>query len=440
MATSSVSTTSSISTSISTEDPPLTTLFTPNPACLSLHLDRCDSPSLCFAKIFTSPVTYYNTANMQYTFPRSLSCYPSTTLDDNPWLTPVLTYSPGYFCPMGMTTAASAISPNGVWCCPTGLTWASLSPLCQNTITRGTFLRTPQGSDCLATANTFAFGPDAQQFFTWTIKTLASDENPFGGTPSVYATTIVTSFRLDSAVVTVSGTGIFLAGQTFPISTSMTPENTLSTASPPVPGDTGGSDEPAVMASHGPSMTVKISMGVGISFGSVVVIGLLVYLLIRRHRKKKTHKMVEKAPVNKASYEEHTGKPELEGSKAYVYVDKAELDPTATRSELPGAVGESYGDGIYLVKPELEGTIGTEENRGMFVRKKSELEAASVLRAANYTVELETGAVCPGEMTLSTGNRRTSCRITCVPIANDYSHTDFHKPEQSKASEDTQLA
>ncbi|TRX96507.1 hypothetical protein FHL15_002779 [Xylaria flabelliformis] len=71
------------------------------------------------------------------------------------------------------------------------------------------------------------------------------------------------------------------------------------------------------------------------------------------------------------------GKPELEGSKAYVYTVKPELDAAAIRAELEGDFSEPHGDGIYVLKPELDGTVGSERNRGAYVRKKPELATAS---------------------------------------------------------------
>ncbi|KAI1273275.1 hypothetical protein F5Y07DRAFT_377249 [Xylaria sp. FL0933] len=57
-----------------------------------------------------------------------------------------------------------------------------------------------------------------------------------------------------------------------------------------------------------------------------------------------------------------------------VYTTKPEMDANATRAELEGGHVEDCGDGIYVWKPELEGTPGTERHRGAHVRKKSELE------------------------------------------------------------------
>lgn len=71
----------------------------------------------------------------------------------------------------------------------------------------------------------------------------------------------------------------------------------------------------------------------------------------------------------------YSGKPELQGSVP-MYTTKAELDAAAIRAELPGSLGEEHGAGVYVLKPELEGTPGEPGTAGrVYVKKKSELEA-----------------------------------------------------------------
>ncbi|KAI0534260.1 hypothetical protein GGR58DRAFT_483412 [Xylaria digitata] len=73
-----------------------------------------------------------------------------------------------------------------------------------------------------------------------------------------------------------------------------------------------------------------------------------------RLRKAKAPKKGRPEKVLKVKPDEYTGKPELEGSRAYVYTTKAVLDAMATRAELEGTVVEPHGDdGIYVLKPEL---------------------------------------------------------------------------------------
>lgn len=95
--------------------PPLTTTFTPPPSCASLFLYNCEGVS-CKAQAFPDQICGHNPLNDS----NELGCYPNSEYQDAaPYSFARRSYSPGYVCPVGMTTAASAISPNGVWCCPT---------------------------------------------------------------------------------------------------------------------------------------------------------------------------------------------------------------------------------------------------------------------------------------------------------------------------------
>ncbi|OTA64201.1 hypothetical protein K449DRAFT_25732 [Hypoxylon sp. EC38] len=92
--------------------PALTTRFSPAPECTQLTISSCYGTDRCLAIALTDPHCPEHRANC---FPES-SVYSTT---DYTYVSPYQTYSPGSFCPIGWSTAASALSPDGVWCCPT---------------------------------------------------------------------------------------------------------------------------------------------------------------------------------------------------------------------------------------------------------------------------------------------------------------------------------
>ncbi|KAF2969062.1 hypothetical protein GQX73_g4467 [Xylaria multiplex] len=331
--TSDVHTT--LATPVSDVYPPLTTLFTPDPSCLSVF-GSCatdggiSSPNNCIGNVFPQAICSTSTIGLdgiaRFTWGNSLSCYPSSS--GAHFL--VQTYSPGYFCPVGMTTVTSVLALDAVWCCPTGLTLED--DLCKSTGTQVIYREDTAVEDCLHT------------------NTLALSTAP---------------------TMTVNFSPILLGRQKFPLTTPLTsigssPTSPSSSPRPP-------NKQPAM------SETATIGIIIGSIIGGLFLSSLAILYIMKLRKAKRLGKRQLEAAV-KAKPDEYTGKPELEGSRAYVYTAKAELDAMATRAELEGTVVESHGDdGIYVLKPELQGTLGTERNRGAYVRKRSELEAVPKL-------------------------------------------------------------
>ncbi|KAI0855893.1 hypothetical protein F4860DRAFT_494930 [Xylaria cubensis] len=328
-------------TSTSDGYPPLTTLFTPDPSCLSFYMTRCSSRGRfggdggCAAMAF--PPAGCLDGNNDTATRSSLSCYPRSSGGYG-----LLTYSPGYFCPVGMTTVDSISVSSGAWCCLSGLTWSS--SICLKTTSQATFIST-DFNDCtyeeLRTVNGQAF----------------------------------------LNVITMSADPIRLDGQRFPTTTPFTSESSISNTKTII-YTTGSAGSSITQTKDVPSNQRSLSQTaeVGIILSSVLGTAsllLLAFFCIRRRRKATEAKSVLFKQAVKEEPDKYIGKPELEGSKAYVYTTKPELDATAIRAELEGDNGEPHGDGVYILKPELEGTVGTERNRGAYVRKKPELEAAS---------------------------------------------------------------
>ncbi|OTB04215.1 hypothetical protein M426DRAFT_321064 [Hypoxylon sp. CI-4A] len=108
-----------------------------------------------------------------------------------------------------MTTAASGVSPHGVWCCPTGLTWAAAASACTGTITEGVFMSSP--AHCSESYDVYTFGPgssrNTQGFVT-------EYTTPGTGTPSA-----ATLQPASDIALTVQASGVFLQGQTMPTPT-----------------------------------------------------------------------------------------------------------------------------------------------------------------------------------------------------------------------------
>ncbi|KAI1345767.1 hypothetical protein F5Y01DRAFT_322804 [Xylaria sp. FL0043] len=132
---------------------------------------------------------------------------------------------------------------------------------------------------------------------------------------------------------------------------------------------------PGEVHDHQPPVTGAVKMEAilgGILGGVIILLSLAFCYVLRRNKMNRIQAELARRVVLEEP-RKHTGKPELEGSKAYVYTTKPEMDANATRAELEGGHVEDRGDGIYVWKPELEGTPGTERHRGAHVRKKSEL-------------------------------------------------------------------
>ncbi|KAI8954898.1 hypothetical protein F4801DRAFT_530364 [Xylaria longipes] len=310
----------------SDEYPPLTTIFTPDPSCLSFYVDTCrPSTGSCYAEAFPQAGCF---DVGQPTARSPLPCYPSAFDGDHFHFT----YSPGYLCPQWMTTVDSVSIPNGTWCCPNGLTWAN--GLCQTTTSQATLLST-------------------------NLNNCGSEER-------------ITVSRLinGEGAIVLSATPILLIGQTTPLSSTTSSSAASPTSLIPT-------SDPKDVPTNQHSLSKAAGVGIIVSI-LLAVFGLLfASFYLRMRSKAKAVKEVQAEQAVKEGSDEYTGKPELEGSKAYVYTIKAELDATAIRAELEGDLREPDGDGIYPLKPELEGTAGTERNRGAYVKKKSELEAMS---------------------------------------------------------------
>ncbi|KAF2969954.1 hypothetical protein GQX73_g3621 [Xylaria multiplex] len=124
-----------------------------------------------------------------------------------------------------------------------------------------------------------------------------------------------------------------------------------------------GSDRPRT-SSH-------IGLKVGASIGGVIAVAVIVlgYFLLTRYRRKR--RLNDRERLNSVPAD-----PEVEVvRKPYEKKRLPKLPEPEPRAELEGTPVETRGDGIYVWKPELEGTAGVPGAVGVYVKKKSELEA-----------------------------------------------------------------
>ncbi|KAI0911382.1 hypothetical protein F4823DRAFT_586282 [Ustulina deusta] len=332
MASGVVSTT--FSTSTSTGDPSMATLFIADAPCSEIRLSSCESSESCVVQILPSALCWDNTYST-WTFESALSCIATST----PLTVPVVTY-PQNYCPLGMTMAKSAVKSDGGWCCPLGFTWATPS-LCQSSLTPGMF---PQISDACAQENTFAFTPDTTQLLR-----RATETAWYSDISSPVPTTSIIGPRApaESAVTAIFAEAVYLVGQALPSSTLIVPDSFTPVVSPS--GSWSDSDEEGP---KGLSDLAKVAIGLGSGVvGSFLI--LLGVFLIRRHRKRRLHEAAKDEMAVTPSPGGHMGvRPEYgEGGNT----NRAIFDPTRTRCDLePVSPTEPVHESNYLLRPELE--------------------------------------------------------------------------------------
>ncbi|KAL7623924.1 hypothetical protein AAE478_005481 [Parahypoxylon ruwenzoriense] len=402
--------------------PPLTTTFTPPAECNFPYVVACADPARC--SVYAVPYSVCNSRGAA-AGDDGPGCYPASVTTHTNLRLPVFTYSPGRVCPAGMTTAASAISPDGVWCCPSSLTWAADPPWCTATLTRGTFMSS--GLDCATAPVTVAFGDAAgpDDFFTTATDSMVAAAH----------TLVPLSFPARDITLTARATAIFLAGQTLSATTAATTASTEGgggeRSSAPTSTSTWGADgrdssvgegeggggggdarpteqspSSGGSSSDGPSRSAIVGASVGGTLGAILLLlglGSLFFFYVRRKRRRGNR--------------DEEGS-ETSGSRRHLFFSpffsqKAELDagPGATRSELEGslaaaAAGFFDGPGLYVRKPELEGTLGAEgqgQGQGgeggkgraaVYVKMKAELEGRG-RRPWTEVSELEATPVTP---------------------------------------------
>ncbi|KAI1418050.1 hypothetical protein F5Y13DRAFT_184564 [Hypoxylon sp. FL1857] len=355
---------------------PLTTTFMPPLGCGSFLLNgACSETMDCHATVFPDSICADNSSGGSIL----QGCYPSSFVVVGS--SPQITYSPGHICPMGMTTAASAISPDGVWCCPTGLSWVGRPPSCIGTLTQGVFVLSAYTSAGCGTYSTITFGhDDITQFLLTTTQDAAAHVS--GSLPA------------SKIVLTATATGVFLWGQTK--GDADTNATTITSQSLAISSGFSQQNPSGRVASNALSLAVLIGSIVGSVLGALMLVGLG-YSIYFLHRQVVKKKRLNNAP-SYVGGRHRTHKHPRNG------FEKPELDAgiETTRSELEGHSVErmSNGAGIFVQKPELEGTPGTSDAQGdVYVKTKAELEASlhevSELEAISWSATTRERQILP---------------------------------------------
>ncbi|KAI1089917.1 hypothetical protein F5B19DRAFT_504380 [Rostrohypoxylon terebratum] len=234
----------------STTYPVLTTTFTPAPECTELTISTCHGTDQCFGVALTN---YHCSSPVHRCYPQS-SNYQDV---DFTYIKPYATYSPANACPMGWSTAASALDPDGVWCCPMGFGFNRNLQYCEGELTEGVAVSISANCDILST---IPFGPSLTNLMT-----VAS----MGGVGSHIV-------PVSELTITASAMGVFLLGQTSgggpsqPSITSMPPMPPM----PPPPEAMAMTARVAVVASVGSTVALLLFLSLG-------------FCLIRRYRKRR---------------------------------------------------------------------------------------------------------------------------------------------------------
>lgn len=261
-----------------------------------------------------------------------------------------------------------------------GLTWAANPPWCLATLTKGTFLSSALGCNTADVTFTFGAGAGPQVFLT----------NTYSPRPAAQGYTSVTvSVTASDILLTARAEGIFLAGQTMAAAVASAGSSTdnsvalvstsISTASPPENSNINdGFPQQTLSGGDSGSALSKSTLAgvvVGAVLGSLVLLGLCFFFIWRRRKQNRQKKDSPDGQETSSDGGRHNYG-HMHGNN---YHGKAELDASAqaTRNELEGTLAEiGGGAGIYVRKPELEGTPGMGNTDGDgYIKRKAELEA-----------------------------------------------------------------
>ncbi|KAI1813793.1 hypothetical protein GGS20DRAFT_451935 [Poronia punctata] len=115
--------------------PPLTTVFTPPLLCKNIFVEECYGGEYCDGYVYFGQDIcagrFYCASTSPSVF-EGLYGIETSKVEVN-------TYSPGLYCPGGMTTAMTDEVADMVACCPRGLTYDTAESVCRTTFTEGTF-------------------------------------------------------------------------------------------------------------------------------------------------------------------------------------------------------------------------------------------------------------------------------------------------------------
>ncbi|KAI1313985.1 hypothetical protein F5Y03DRAFT_1336 [Xylaria venustula] len=302
----------------------------------------------------------------------TIQCLPQTTvLDDDTFVDGVYDYDPGLFCPDGMTTDTSIGS--AFLCCPSGLSYSydGYNEACTGTMTKGTVFGGYLAGIGGIVGTTIAWSPaDNMTLYVSASPVYLYQESNIVNSNTIGNFPTPTSSNKGESTATSSKTA------------STSPKCLRSgkcETTTPEPSTTAGSS--------GLSTGAKVGAGIGATLGFILLaLGAILLLRYRRRRLTRHHALGSPSthPEMKKHHKKHL----------------PELPVVESRVELEGTQVEDRGPGIYVWKPELEGTAGSPDSEGVYVRKKPELEA-------RYD-----GVLFPGSPMLTPGSGSASGRTS----------------------------
>ncbi|KAI0415596.1 hypothetical protein F5X98DRAFT_376529 [Xylaria grammica] len=334
----------------------LTTVFTPPTECATPFITipdaGCDDIT-CFALFMPSLEIDSATGGAH------IQCLPSFATEDDFNESPIFTYSPGLFCPYGMTTGTS-VSGTAI-CCPSGLE-------CTDIGRDATFYK------CTATmtAGTFGEGGWGENPDIGYISSISVLSPKFHQT--IYAEATAITLLRQGADDSGHDSGHDSGDNSDGVSDTQTSssDSITSTAMASDPTTT----QPGPTNTFSPRSSSDTAMIVGIVLGSVtgVLLLFLLYFFVRYRPRQLRKRNADLRPD--AAQENGTSGPQPypDDSAVGFWNLKSELDPAVTRAELEGTEIDRQGPGIYVVKPELEGSVVVKRLLGVFVKGKAELE------------------------------------------------------------------
>ncbi|KAI1330014.1 hypothetical protein F5Y16DRAFT_416607 [Xylariaceae sp. FL0255] len=332
----------------------LTTTFTPPPECLMPVLFGCVNSTICGGATFAGLQVHSALDGESSGEPTTIACLPSTYGDDEA----VYIYSPGIYCPSGMTTA----NIDG---------FGNTALGCQFVSANSAFPRECDFCSGQMSTGVFLQGTNTEELFIIT-GTMTATSDILGNLPVRAFPVIIEGGESGSPASQSTPTTEDNSSLPTP---SSSPAIKISNASSQSPAPTSSSQS----SSGGGSKGTKLRVVVGAVVATVLLLlaaVLVSSIIIRRRRRKRC--TIHAAPGQQSP---RSGEKTRIGNEVPKPLEfkHYELDASAGRAELEGTpvATEDVSSGIYVVKSELEGTAGVPGLRGVYVKKKAELDGRS---------------------------------------------------------------
>ncbi|GAP85309.2 hypothetical protein SAMD00023353_1002160 [Rosellinia necatrix] len=408
----------------------LTTTFTQPPECripFILESDCLDGPE-CGGSY--APLLFF-----PFSGPASgsrIQCLPKVKTNGDGSVEAIYTYDPGLICPRGLTTDTKI--GTAFVCCPTGLTYTASGQqdACYGTVTEGPVLVGFTGAEESTVFETFDLAAADQTTIHVAARAVflvvsSSTENHARSTDAPPGLT--SSATTDSPIFIGAPTSSGAPSQETVTTMSRRDHDGESEDDDNKDGGDSGADGDSSSGSGGDTTTACLghcgttdtsptvprlptpagnpvnqtkTMGKARAiFGAVAggVVGFLLlvliigYLLIVRYRRKR---LGRKAAASRPRA--NPGRDDVEAAAAAAAAlrkppPRARTLPVVAELEGTGAEDRSAGAGIYVAKPELEGTAGMPGLAGVYVRRKAELEAGHLRGGLPRHAPIRPGAV-----------------------------------------------